>query len=182
MNTRISLALVALALFSGEVRADPPHEGWRTHADPAMLMYPMRLPSGWKLEARSQTGISLVRVTAPDGLAAIELYTGFHHGTVDARGLARIAIANLLGASEPEGSEVFRDEQRTLTGVFEEIAIRGVSLGSRAAVVIAMTGHSGPARLLHYRTLIAPKEDPTGLFDRLVAEHFADLTGPITSK
>lgn len=161
---------------------EPGTRDWFTVSDPALLMYPMRFPVGWTVKPLSQPGISLLRVTAADGSAAMEVYTGLQFGAVDARGLARSAVANLLGGAEPEGAEVFRDERRTLTAVVGEIAVRGVLLGPRAAVAIAMTSRSGQTQLAHYRVMLAPKDDPTGLFDRLVAEHFADLEGPVTPK
>ena len=103
--------LLQPAIVSGGQETDA--NQWVTYTGPAFLMHPLRIPAGWRVEPLSQPGISLLRVTAPDGSAALEIYTGVQQGLIGARGLAGSAIANLLGNAEPEGAKVFRDSQRT---------------------------------------------------------------------
>jgi len=167
---------------TGAMTGKTDRSGWTTHSNPALLMYPLRFPTDWKVESLARPGISLLRATSPQGSAAMEVYTGMHRGDIDAPGLARSAIANLVGGPEPAGTKPFRDSRRTLQGVFSDIAIRGVLIGPRAAVAIAMTGRLGQQTLAHYRVILAPKEDVDGLFDRLVAEHFPGLIGPLLPK
>ena len=176
MNSRLFLfAILVLLPLPGAASQATANEVWPLHADAAMLMYPIRLPTDWKVVPLAQRGVSLLRATAPDGSAALEVYTGIQRADIDARSLARTAIANLLGKPEPDDAQVFRDSRRVLAGVFDEIAIRGVLVGTRAGVAVAMVGRSGQTTLAHYRVLLAPQQDPGGLFDRLVTEYFFGL-------
>jgi len=175
MKQWLIFAILALQPAVTAASQDTANGAWTLHGDAAMLMYPIRYPPGWKIEPLSQPGISLLRATAADGSAALEVYTGIHQGDIEARTLARSAIVNLLGHPEPGNAHVFRDSRRRLQGVFDEMATRGVLIGARAGVAVAMVGRSGQTTLAHYRVLLAPRQDPEGLLDHLVTEYFFGL-------
>jgi hypothetical protein len=127
---------------------------WPRYAGPATLMLPVPYPPGWGISPLSSPGIDIVRITAPDGSAAVELFVGLVEPPASAAQVARTAIDNLAGAS-PE-VQVTEEAQFEITGPFREMIRVVAQVGTRAVAVLALSGPAGGGSLVSYRAVAAP--------------------------
>jgi hypothetical protein len=117
-------------------------------------MLPVPYPPGWSISPLSSAGIDIVRITAPDGSAAVELLVGLVEPPASAAQVARTAIDNLAGASPQV--QVMEEAHFETTGPFREMTRMVAQAGTRAVAVLALSGPAGGRSLVSYRAVAAP--------------------------